>query len=51
VCPARAITFGDLNDPRSRASRLAAGRRHYTVLEELNLKPSIGYLKIIRQES
>jgi molybdopterin-containing oxidoreductase family iron-sulfur binding subunit len=49
ACPAEAIVFGDLNDPKSRVSQLAHGRRAYDVLEELNTKPSIHYLKIVRQ--
>jgi molybdopterin-containing oxidoreductase family iron-sulfur binding subunit len=47
-CPARAIEFGDLNDPNSRvAKRMRSGRR-YRVLEELNVRPAVGYLKIVR---
>ncbi|MBI2220121.1 MAG: TAT-variant-translocated molybdopterin oxidoreductase [Acidobacteria bacterium] len=48
-CPAQAIVFGDLNDPESRVSRLMGGARTYRVLEELNVRPSIGYLKLVRQ--
>ncbi len=47
-CPAGAIVFGDLNDPRSRVSRLAADPRRYDVLAELNLRPSVGYLRLVR---
>jgi molybdopterin-containing oxidoreductase family iron-sulfur binding subunit len=47
-CPAQAIVFGDLNDPKSRVSRLAAGPRAYRVLEELNVKPSVNYLSVVR---
>ncbi len=47
-CPARAIVFGDLNDPKSRASVSAANPRSYRVLEELNVKPSVSYLRLIR---
>ena len=43
-CPSDAIVFGDLNDPASRAARLAADPRSYHVLEELNTKPGIAYL-------
>ncbi len=47
-CPAQAIVFGDLNDPKSRVSKLAAGSRAYRVLEELNVKPSVNYLGLVR---
>ncbi|OGC91655.1 MAG: hypothetical protein A2W25_13220 [candidate division Zixibacteria bacterium RBG_16_53_22] len=50
ACPADAITFGDLNDPQSRISRLAAGARAYRVLDELNVKPAVTYLKIVRND-
>jgi len=49
-CPAGAIVFGDLNDPHGRIARLARDGRQYRVLEELNVGPSVHYLKIVRQE-
>ena len=48
-CPAGAIVFGDLNDPNSRIARLARDGRQYRVLEDLNVGPSVHYLKIVRQ--
>lgn len=48
-CPTRAITFGDLNDPSSAVARLSHDRRGYVLLEELNVQPSVTYLKIVRQ--
>jgi molybdopterin-containing oxidoreductase family iron-sulfur binding subunit len=48
-CPARAIVFGDLNDPRSRVAQWVKSPRHYRVLEELNVKPAVGYLEIVRR--
>jgi Fe-S-cluster-containing dehydrogenase component len=48
ACPTQAIVFGDLKDPNSRVSRLRAGRRHYEVLEELGVRPNVGYLKKVR---
>jgi molybdopterin-containing oxidoreductase family iron-sulfur binding subunit len=47
-CPAQAIIFGNLNDPTSRVARLAAGRRSYQVLGELNIRPSVSYLTLVR---
>jgi len=47
-CPAGAIVFGNLNDPKSRVARLAAGKRSYQVLGELNVKPSVNYLAVVR---
>jgi molybdopterin-containing oxidoreductase family iron-sulfur binding subunit len=44
VCPARAITFGDLNDPSSEVSRLAHSPRAFRLLEELGTKPKVIYL-------
>jgi Fe-S-cluster-containing dehydrogenase component len=51
ACPAQAIVFGDLHDPKSRVSALAAGRRAYRVLEDLNTQPAIRYLKLVRHEA
>jgi molybdopterin-containing oxidoreductase family iron-sulfur binding subunit len=47
-CPAQAIYFGDLNDPNSHVSKMMANPRRYRVLEELNVRPSVGYLTIVR---
>ncbi len=51
TCPAQAIVFGDLDDPRSEASRLMASGRRYRVLEEINVRPGVGYLKIVRPDA
>ena len=48
TCPAQAIVFGDLNDPGSRVSRAAADPRAYRVLETLNTRPAVTYLKQVR---
>jgi Fe-S-cluster-containing dehydrogenase component len=47
-CPTRAIVFGDLNDPDSRAARLARSSRAYHVLEELNVQSAVSYLGVVR---
>lgn len=47
-CPAQAIYFGDLNDPNSAVSRLVRSGRGYQVLAELNVKPAVSYLPIVR---
>jgi molybdopterin-containing oxidoreductase family iron-sulfur binding subunit len=49
-CPAGAIVFGDVNDPASRVSRARHDPRHYQVLAELNIGPSVGYLKVVRAD-
>ena len=51
VCPAEAIVFGDLNDPNTRVAALAESHRAYRVLdEELNTRPAVRYLKLVRHD-
>ncbi len=45
ACPTQAITFGNLKDPASRVSKIAKGARAYHVLEELNTRPAVTYLR------
>ncbi len=47
-CPAQAIVFGDMNDAQSEVAASISSRRHYRVLEEINVKPSVGYLQLVR---
>jgi MoCo/4Fe-4S cofactor protein with predicted Tat translocation signal len=48
ACPTQAIIFGDLKDPNSRVSRMRQNQRHYEVLEDLGVRPNLGYLKKVR---
>ncbi len=50
-CPSRAIVFGDLMDDASQVSKLSRGSdRRYWVLNDLNTKPAVTYLKRIERE-
>jgi molybdopterin-containing oxidoreductase family iron-sulfur binding subunit len=50
-CPTRAIVFGDLLDPHSRVSKLTRNDpRRYHVLEEINTKPAVTYLRRIAEK-
>ena len=44
TCPAEAMFFGDLDDPRSTVARLAESPRAFHLLEELGTKPKVIYL-------
>ncbi|MFM7261639.1 MAG: 4Fe-4S dicluster domain-containing protein, partial [bacterium] len=48
ACPTQAIVFGDLNDPKSRVSRMVKSQLSYDLLEELNTKPRVKYLARVR---
>lgn len=43
-CPTRAIVFGDLDDPGSRVSRLAASNRVFRLHDDLGTEPKVFYL-------
>lgn len=45
TCSARAITFGDLNDPNSEVSRLSKSPRVFRLQEELGTQPKVFYLR------
>lgn len=44
ACATQAITFGDLNDPNSKVSKLHAEPRAYGMLAELDVRPRNRYL-------
>jgi molybdopterin-containing oxidoreductase family iron-sulfur binding subunit len=44
ACPAGAIVFGDLKSMTSRVALLSKNTRHYRMLEEFGIKPSVTYL-------
>ena len=44
VCPTQAITFGDLNDPRSQVRIAKSSPRNYALLGELDTRPRTTYL-------
>ena len=49
TCPADALVFGNLKDPKSKVSVMVSEARAYQVLGELNTKPGVIYLKRITQ--
>ena len=48
ACPTEAITFGNINDPKSKVHQLKALPRNYGLLSDLNTKPRTTYLAAIR---
>ena len=47
-CPAQAIVFGDMNDPESKVHGALEDPRRYRVLEEFNFRPSVAYLRVVK---
>jgi molybdopterin-containing oxidoreductase family iron-sulfur binding subunit len=48
ACPATAIEFGDVRDPKSRVAAAKKSERGYDLLAELNTKPRTSYLTRLR---
>jgi Fe-S-cluster-containing dehydrogenase component len=44
-CAAKALVFGDLNDPESEVSRLSRSPRGSKLLEDLGTLPKVTYLE------
>ncbi|MEK6249227.1 MAG: hypothetical protein N2C12_13680, partial [Planctomycetales bacterium] len=47
-CPASAILFGDINDVKSEIYAAIQNPRRYHVLEELNVRPSVSYMRVVK---
>jgi phenylacetyl-CoA:acceptor oxidoreductase subunit 1 len=43
-CIAKALTFGDIDDPQSDVSKAVAGNAHFRMHEELRIGPRVYYL-------
>ena len=48
ACPAGAIIFGDINDPKSEVTRLKKHPLNHTILESLNTRARTSYLGKVR---
>ena len=44
-CPADAIVFGNLADPKSRIAQMRKDPRHFRLLEEIGVEPAVSYLR------
>ena len=48
ACPAGAIMFGNINDPKAHVTRWKAESRNYNLLADLNTRPRTSYLARVR---
>lgn len=48
TCPSEAITFGNINDKKSRVATAKRNERNYEMLSELNIRPRTTYLGQLR---
>lgn len=51
ACPTQAITFGNINDEKSKVYALKKSERNYEMLQELNVRPRTSYLARVRNEN
>jgi len=50
-CPAQAIQFGDMNNADSAIHTALENPRRYGVLEEFNFRPTVSYLRIVKNRA
>lgn len=50
ACPTNAIIFGDVNDEKSEVNVWRNNERHYFLLEEVGVKPTVSYLLKVRNQ-
>ena len=48
ACPTNAITFGDLNDEKSKVKALRESDRAYIMIEEVGTQPNVNYMVKVR---
>src|SRR5579859_6288850 len=48
ACPSKAITFGDISDPKAAVTTQKNSKRNYSLLSDLNTRPRTTYLVKVR---